>query len=90
MKQQIKGFLAVLLLGSILSTGCTGPEDVPSSGGLPPDSMDGHAILRVVSPPAEPAGGTGEIRRSRSIPAASLCERADSRYRSGAFHSGNG
>ncbi len=48
MKQQIKGFLAVLLLGSILSTGCTGPEDVPSSGGLPPDSMDGHAILRVV------------------------------------------
>ena len=56
MKQRIKGFLAVLLLGSILSTGCTGPEDVPSSGGLPPDSMDGHAILRVVSPPAEPAG----------------------------------
>ena len=56
MKQRIKGFLAVLLLGSILSTGCTGPEDVPSSGGLPPDSMDGHAILRVVSPPAERAG----------------------------------
>ena len=87
MKQRIKGFLAVLLLGSILSTGCTGPEDVPSSGGLPPDSIDGHAILRVVS---RACGGTGEIRRSRSIPAASLCERADSRYRSGAFHSGNG